>query len=65
MYNQNLKAMKKVFFVIVLAFFGQYFVSCTNDSTEEELYEYQIEREEIKKSNLQGIDNEEVKDDDI
>jgi len=57
--------MKKVFFVIVLAFFGQYFVSCTNDSTEEELYEYQIEREEIKKSNLQGIDNEEVKDDDI
>jgi uncharacterized alpha/beta hydrolase family protein len=57
--------MKKVFFVIVLAFVGQYFVGCTNDSVEEENYEYQIDNEEIKESDLKGIDNGEVKDDDI
>lgn len=57
--------MKKVFFVIVLAFVGQYFGSCTNDSVEEENYEYQIDNEEIKENDLKGIDNGEVKDDDI
>lgn len=56
--------MKKVLVVIALAFVGQYFVSCTQDS-EDEVYEYQIENEQINPDDLQGIDNEEVKDDDI
>lgn len=57
--------MKKVVFVVIIsAFLGLYVLSCTHD-TDPELYQFGIDNGEIEEDDINGIDNEEVKDSDI